>query len=460
MVDDSQDQFKVESRYSNGSSDVEGEISVKSAQLVFRAARLLIVTILLAESVMACGSLPGAAPVSGQPGVELVSSNARRDTAPDASDQDLAELTAGNQAFAIDLYQALRSIDGNLFYSPYSISTALGMVYAGARGSTEQQMGQVLHYRLAQDRLHPAFNALDLSLTGEKDENFTLNVANSAWAQQGYKFLPEYLDLIARNYGAGFRLVDFTAEAPREQARLAINDWVSQKTEDKIKDLIAPGLLDNNTRLVLANAIYFKADWQDFFTDTNPAAPFNLLDSKKVLVPMMKRRAYAGYTSGQSYQAVGLPYKGGRMQMVVLLPDEGQFEAIESSLGVPFMEQVLAGLENKDVELYFPKFKFSSEFNLKKTLSDMGMPDAFGAADFSGMTGSPALAIKEVVHKAFVAVDEYGTEAAAATGVAMWESAPAGDPLRVIVDRPFIFFIHDTQTGTILFAGRVLNPKS
>ena len=387
----------------------------------------------------------------------------QRETSPDVAESTLSELVEGNNAFAFDLYQAIRAEEGNLFYSPYSISIALAMTYAGARSDTEQQMADVLHYALPQERLHPAFNALDLELTNNNqqfEEDFTLRIANSMWGQEGYPFLPGFLELIAKNYGSGMRSVDFVDPNNREQARLAINNWVLERTEGKIKDLITKNLLNDFTRLVLANAVYFKADWEKPFLNETIDDNFYLLDGASITVPMMSRRTDTNYIEGEGYQAIELPYKGERMRMIILLPDEGQFAAIENALDTEFANSILQGLKSDDIKLYLPIFEYETQLSLADVLSEMGMPDAFSSsrADFTGMTEKPELSIAHVVHKAFVAVDEIGTEAAAATGViAEIESGP-----RVVikVNRPFIFFIYDKESSTILFIGRVVNPDA
>jgi serpin B len=395
----------------------------------------------------------------------LLQSNIQRETSPAADAQELKELAAGNSTFAFDLYQALRGEPGNLFYSPYSLSVALAMTYAGARGETESQMAATLHYTLPQEQLHPAFNALDMALAGAGDQQdgaFQLNVANSLWGQQGFPFRQEFLDLLAKNYASGLRLVDYIDEAQREQARQAINNWVSAATHGKIDELFEKGILTDATRLVLANAIYFKGEWSEPFLNGTQEAPFTRLDGSQVSVPTMSRRATTPYTAGEDFQAVDLPYKGGRVAMLVLLPAAGQFEAFESRLNQEQAQAILQDLEASDVKLYMPKFQFSAEYTLEETLKAMGMPDAFDMqrADFSGMydrqKAGGNLYLSHVVHKAFVAVDEIGTEAAAASGVvAEIESMP----VELRIDRPFIFLIHDLQTGTILFAGRVVNPR-
>jgi len=399
-----------------------------------------------------------------------VSSEAKSDQArvlaPQVPAETLDALVGGNNTFALDLYQSLRTADGNLFYSPYSISLALAMTYGGARGDTEAQMARTLRFDLPQEALHPAFNQLDLDLaqsgeTAEKDETqrMQLNIANAVWAQQDYPFLPEYLDLLALNYGAGLHLADFVTQA--EPARKEINDWVSDRTEERIKDILGPGVLDALTRMVLVNAIYFKADWMDQF-DANDTedAPFYLLDGSDVTVDMMSNDVYAPYLRGENYQAVELQYAGGTAAMDIIMPDEGQFAAFEASLDWATVDSILSGMQSTDMQLQMPKFTFRSQFALADKLAAMGMPSAFapGSADFSGMDGSRDLYISSVIHQAFVAVDEEGTEAAAATIVVMTLSAMPVSEIQLTIDHPFIFFIRDLSSGQILFAGRVLNP--
>jgi len=395
---------------------------------------------------------------------EIVRSEKQRVTSPNVSEADIALLVEGNNAFAFDLYKSLIERDGNLFYSPYSISTALAMTYAGARGETEEQMADTLHFILSQDRLHPAFNSLDIELSqrgegakGKDEKGFRLNIVNAIWGQRGYKFLSEFLDVLAENYGAGLRPLDFANEP--EESRGIINKWVSDQTEGRIKDLIPQGVIDALTRLVLTNAIYFNAAWQYPFDESmTKDSPFYLLNGSEVTVPMMKQTEPLSYVEGDKYQAVELPYDGREVSMLILLPDSGQFEAVEKLLDAQWLDEIVKGLEPKQVTLVMPKFEFESDFSLGDTLSAMGMPVAFsGNADFSGMTGNRDLFIRDVIHKAFVSVDEAGTEAAAATAVVMPTSMPSM-PVEVTVDRPFIFLIRDIETGTLLFVGRVVTP--
>jgi serpin B len=384
-----------------------------------------------------------------------------------ASDQE--QLIAGNTAFAFDLYQAIRSQSGNLVYSPYSISLAFAMAYGGARGETARQMADVMNYSLPGDQFHPAFNALDLDLARrptqaagvDEQDRFQLSIANSTWAQKDYAFQPAYLDLLALNYGAGMRLVDFK-NAP-EAARKQVNDWVSDQTNKRILDILPKGSVEPRTVLVLANAIYFKAQWQSEFNSgfTSPG-PFHLLDGSTVDVPMMQKHPEENYAfaEGDGWQAISLPYKGGLVDMIILLPELGSFNTFEASLTAEKYQQVVSALKSQTVILSVPKFKFDAELGLKDALVGMGMQDAFSenVADLSGMDGTHLLYLSDAFHKAFIAVDEKGTEAAAATAVlAVPASMPVGVDMQI--NRPFLFFIRDIPSGTVLFMGRVVDPS-
>lgn len=416
--------------------------------------RLLSLLVLASVLLSACGS-------SGA----VTQSTRSRERNPTVEENTVAALADGNNTFALDLYQSLRSQDENLILSPFSVSLALAMTYAGARGETETQMAETLHFP-AQDALHPAFNALDLKLEEndinlDKDqEPMQLNIANAVWVEQTFSFLQEYLDLIAVNYGAGIHQSDFVNNF--EPTRKEINDWVSDETEEKINNLLPDGSLNADTRMVLVNAIYFKADWLDQF-DANDTYDneFNLLDGSQVTVPMMGQDMYIPYVSGDGYQAVELPYAGNSAAMDIIVPDAGRFEEIESALTSEVFEDMLASMEQTSLIFRMPKFEFESSFSLSDQLSNLGMSAAFdrNTADFSGMTGKKDLFISKVIHKAFVAVDEEGTKAAAATAVVMEMAGAAIENLVLVVDRPFIFVIRDLESGQILFIGRVLNPQ-
>jgi serpin B len=408
----------------------------------------------------------GLAACSQAAGGDLIQSEKPRETAPEVSASDLETLVDGNSTFAFDLYQELKEKEGNLFYSPYSISLALAMTYGGARTETEEQMADALSFILPQDQLHPAFNALSLELDsrgegaeGKDGEGFRLNIVNAIWGQRDYEFLAEFLDLLAVNYGAGLRVLDFI-NAP-EESRITINDWVAEQTEGRIEDLIPQGLINPLTRLVLTNAIYFNAAWlYPFEEDVTEDGIFYLPDGSEVTVPMMSQTESFGYAEGDGYQAVELPYDGEELSMVILLPALGQFEAFEEALNAQQVDGIIDSLDYREVALTMPKFEFDSSFSLQEALSALGMPIAFStSADFSGMTGNRELYIADVVHKAFVSVDEAGTEAAAATGVVM-ELTAMPETVEVTIDRPFIFLIRDIETGAILFVGRTLNPSA
>ena len=403
----------------------------------------------------ACGSSPSAS---------IAKSELGRVTSPATSPDDLQTLVRGDNEFAFDLYQPLHTRGGNLFYSPYSISLALAMTYAGARGETESQMAQALHF-LPQEQIHPAFNALDLQLAergkaqSEESTPLQLDIANAVWAEQTYPFLQSFLDTIALHYGAGIRLVDFINEY--ESVRQEINRWVSDQTEDKINDLIPEGVLDADTRMALVNAIYFKADWlSPFDADSTRDAPFHLLDGSEVAVPTMYQDTFIPYAKGDGWQAIELTYQGEMAAMDIIVPDEGRFEEVESSLDAGTVSTMLESLQPTSVQLALPKFKFESEFDLGTQLAGLGMTDAFDPdqADFSGMTDRADLYISAVLHKAYVAVDEKGTEAAAATAVIVDVASAQLSDVTLTIDRPFIFLIRDIPTGQILFLGRVLDP--
>lgn len=398
--------------------------------------------------------------------LSVAESNKSRDKNPQIAEDDLPTLVDGNNAFALDIYNALRSENGNLILSPYSMSLALAMTYAGARGDTESQMAQAMHYQ-PQAQLHPAFNALDLALEKkpinlDKDqEPLQINIANSVWAEKTMPILPDYLDTIALNYGAGIHLADFLNK-PNEE-RVAINNWVSAETEEKIKDLLADGSITPDTRMVLVNAIYFKADWlHKFDVNSSYDGTFHLLDGTEAAAKMMGETMYEiPYMQGNGYQVVELPYAGETAAMDIILPDEGNFESFEASFNKDVYDEIVNGLQAaSSARVNLPKFEFTSDFSLSDSLIKLGMVDAFdrGLADFSGMTGEKDLFIGDVIHKAFVAVDEEGTEAAAATAVVMEATGAPMQDIVFIADRPFLFIIRDTVNGQILFVGRVLNP--
>lgn len=381
-----------------------------------------------------------------------------------AADQSDAEtLVQGNSAFAFDLYQKLCTFEGNIFFSPYSISTALAMTYAGACGNTEKQIAEVLRFSLSQKNLHSAFTELELRLNKlQKAGNVRLSVANSLWPQQDYKFLDEYLSLVKKHYGVSITPVDYKQAC--EAARKMINKWVEDKTEDKIKDLIQPGILDALTRLVLVNAIYFKGNWESQFkADQTKNAHFYVSPEKYVQTPMMTQKQEFGYAELESLQIVQLPYAGNELSMLVLLPKETDgIKRLEAGLSIENLKRWKSRLAQREVLVFLPKFKMASMFRMDNTLVSMGMVDAFSntKANFAGMDGRPDwLYIGAVIHKAFVDVNEEGTEAAAATAVVMKAGGMPTPPTTFRADHPFIFLIQENRTGSILFFGRLTNPK-
>lgn len=421
--------------------------------------RLFLVFLLASLSLASC-----------QP-ASVAASSLPRDLNPQVSAEDLRELTTGNTAFAFDLYRQMRQAgEANLVYSPYSISLAFAMVYAGARGETESQMAQLLRYTLPQERLHSAFNALGLDLerrptqaqgVGE-EERFQLNITNSLWGQKNWSFRPEFLDLLAANYGAGMRLVDFAASP--DAARKQINRWVEEQTQKRVRDLLPPGAVDTLTRLALVNAIYFKATWQvEFDPDNTMEQPFHLLDGRTVNVLMMEidRATFFPYAAGDGWQAIALPYKGGLVEMVIVVPDQGRFEAFQAEWTAERYNEIISALQPQMVLLAMPKFKFESSYNLRSILAEMGMDIPFdpNRADFSGIDGKRDLYISAALHKAFIATDEKGTEAAASTTIIIGvTSLPMEESIQLTIDRPFFYIIRDVPTGAILFMGHVTDP--
>ena len=429
-----------------------------------------IMALLILVSLSSCNggnSIPNLPPDENPDSYKFIASDQPRDEDPYIPPGDLSEVVEGNTNFACDLYQELANLEGNIFFSPFSISQALVMTYAGARGNTETQMADTMHFTIGQDRLHPAFNRLDLELQsrgegakGKDGEGFRLNIANSTWGQDGWTWQQPFLDTLGVNYGAGMRLVDFCTQP--EQCRLTINAWVEERTENRIIELLPEGIITVNTALVLVNAIYFNAAWLEPFEEENThIGDFTLLDDSVIGVPLMEQTEEHDYMEGDGFRAVEIKYDGEELSMVIILPDIGRYNEIESSLSAEFIDGIIGDFGNYSVTLTLPKFEYESEFGLADTLFDMGMEDAFvsGVADFSGMDGSNLLYITDVIHKAFVSVDEAGTEAAAATGVVIgYTSIPESATFRA--DHPFIFFIRDIETESILFAGRVLDPRS
>ena len=378
------------------------------------------------------------------------------------TNSDLQTIIKGNSDFGFDLYQRLKGEKGNLFFSPYSISTALAMTYAGARGQTEKEMAGVLHFSLEQELLHSSFSKLQSELNAIQNKGYVkLSIANSLWAQEGYHFLDTFFNLNKKYYGAGLNFVDFEKET--EAARKTINIWVKDKTQQKIKELIKPGMVDSLTTLVLCNAIYFKGNWLvQFDKKRTKKDNFYISPDKTIKVAMMNQESRYKYKDFGSFSAIELPYEGNDLSMIVFLPKEidglAEFEKNLTNSNVKAWIDRLTASYKSEIFVSLPEFKTTCEFELSKILSDMGMPSAFSLppADFSGMTGRKDLFISKVIHKAFVDVNEEGTEAAAATAVVMLEGISR--PLMFRANHPFVFLIRENQTGSILFIGRIIDP--
>lgn len=372
-------------------------------------------------------------------------------------------LTSDNAAFALDLYAKLRGQPGNVFFSPHSLSAALAMTYAGAQGDTAAQMRKALRFELPDKELFAAYAELGERLNAaQKDGKVVLRAAHSLWPQQKYPLSKDYLALLEKNFGAAVTPLDYVGAT--EKSRTTINAWVEDKTAKKISDLISKGVLTDMTRLVLVNAIYFKGDWEKKFNKaaTRDAA-FHMAADKEVSVPMMNGEIEAGYADMEQVQVLWLPYASKGLGMSVILPKEKDgLAAVEAALTTQKLREWTQPLpKTQKIRVALPKFKTTGQFRLDETLKSLGMVDAFDEkkADFSGMDGQKWLYVGAVLHKAFVDVNEEGSEAAAATAVVMtMKSAPMRLPT-FRADHPFIFMIRDETSGAILFMGRVLNPK-
>lgn len=405
----------------------------------------------------------------GKPGPSGTEETPTPQPSPGQQSASLDTVVDANNAFAFDLYQELTGDpeyrESNIFFSPSSISTALAITYEGARGQTAEQIRSVFHFPDNQSVLRHGYTDLIAQINSESNA-YMLRTANALWAEQTYPFLTDYINTAERNYNANTTNLDFVHHP--EESRVTINRWVEDQTEDRIKDLIPPGEINPNTALVITNAIYFKGIWvKQFDPALTRDAEFLTGSGAKVQVPMMQRTDDAAvfrYTETGSFQVLEMPYESGdgtELSMLVMLPKDGSLDTFEKSLDAGTLQEIRKSLAYKIVRVYFPKFTMETKYFLPRTLSAMGMPTAFTAgADFSGMDGSRDLFITNVIHQAFVEVNEEGTEAAAATAVIMGKgAAPLEEKIPVFrADHPFILLIQDNETGNILFMGRVNNP--
>jgi len=374
---------------------------------------------------------------------------------------------AGNQ-FAVDLYGQLSKEQSgkNLFFSPASLSIALAMTAAGAREQTEAEMAATLHLSDCLPQAHVAYQKIIERWNGDgKNRSYQLRVANRLWGQKGFPFLASYLTLTQQRYGAELGILDFADQS--EVARQAINTWVEKQTAEKIKNLIPQGQLDTRTKLVLTNAVYFKGDWASAFPKAQTHdADFTAAAGQKVTVSLMYQKAAQGYAEDASLQVLELPYKGDELSMLVLLPRTPDgLPALEKSLSATKIAAQWAKLRRQEVDIYLPRFKLDASFSLGGALQSLGMKRAFSAdgADFSAMDGRKDLYISAALHKAYVDVNEAGTEAAAATGIVMrtMSARVPSKPIPVFrADHPFVFLIGDKRDGSILFLGRMTSPKT
>ena len=375
------------------------------------------------------------------------------------------DVIEANNRFAINLYSQYKSEEGNIFFSPFSISTAMAMVYEGAEGKTAKEIKSVFGFPKYDNSRRNQYSNL-LSEINKKDKEYALKTANALWAEQDFHFLDEYLTTVEKYYGGKTTNLDFKNEW--EASRLIINNWVEDKTNDKIKDLLPEGAIHPLIRLVLTNAIYFKAEWLiQFDADKTSDEYFRVNPDKSIKVPMMQptsQKSTFNYTQNKDLQILEMPYAGEDLSMLILLPLDDDIEALENSFTIEKLTEWKKSLRRRKVNIYIPKFKFETKYFMANTLSNLGMPTAFtGSADFSGMTGTKDLKIDKVIHQAFIEVNEEGTEAAAATGIIMYAISfrKQKHPTPVFrADHPFIFIIQQKDTGNILFMGRVNNPNN
>jgi serpin B len=438
----------------------------------------LITVLLVGVMSAACTATPPVAP-SGTPSLQptpaatrspasAVAELARANVSRAAADPSLASNAASaTNAFGLDLFARLRAgaADDNIVFSPTSIAIALAMARAGARGETAAQMDVVLRSLGADDHAS-VINAFDQALNSRSGtylddernpQELTLTVANAPYAQRDYSWKQAFLDALAERFGAGVRLVDYMADP--EAARHEINAWVADQTQQRIPELLAQGVVDQLTRMVLVNAIYLKAPWQQpFIEEATKTGDFKRSDETPVQVPMMARTDEIPYASGDGWQAIELPYVGGTLAMDVILPDD--LGAFSATLDEESFAAIVGALAPTEVELTLPRFSAETKTDLADTLAALGMPLAFSPvdADFSGMTDVDRLYISDVIHQANIDVDEKGTTAAAATAVVMRASAVLQTE-KMNVDHPFLFALRDVPTGAVLFLGQITDPS-
>jgi serpin B len=412
------------------------------------------------------GGDDGAPDDGAESGFRELRSSQPHDTAPPVAPDDYAKVVAGTTDFGLALFRKAAPADDNFFYSPVSTALALGMIYAGARGNTAAEMATVLGSTVPQDVFASSMNRLMLDLAArniaphgppQSSKNLTLLPANAVWTQEGLVIGPDFLDTMSVRYDAGIKVLDFAKDP--DLATNVINRWVAARTRDKIRDLIPKGAIDQSTPLVLTNALYFYGSWDQAFKESSTVDQiFHAVPEGDVAVPTMRDGRSVPYAEGDGYQMIDLAYDGGQLAMTLLLPAEGRFAEVREKLSPTWLESARGVTTQANVRVAVPKFRFTwGTTSLRKELEAMGMIDAFrgGAADFSGIL--EGLFISDVLHKAFVGVDEFGTEAAAATAVVTRIVSAPTYTHDFIADRPFFVFIRDAS-GALLFAGQVTNP--
>ncbi|MFC1690749.1 serpin family protein [Nanoarchaeota archaeon] len=377
-----------------------------------------------------------------------------------ATPETAQSVVQANNQYAFELYSQIKKESAeNIFYSPFSISTALAMTYEGAKGQTAEEMQNVFHFPI-DDLTRRSGYAKVINQINKKDKKYKLHTANALWAEQNYQFLPEYINVNKQYYGGEITNLDFKNNP--SGSKDIINKWVEDQTNNKIKNILSS--LSPLTRLVLTNAIYFKGKWDvEFEESRTKKQDFEITADNTIKVDMMNlagEDAEFPYTEDDDFQILELPYKGKEVSMVIMLPKENNISKLDK-IDAEKLSEWRNSLREQQIILSMPKFKFETKYSMGKTLSDMGMPTAFSKdADFSGMDGTKLLMIDQVIHQAFVEVNEEGTEAAAATAVIMIKEAVSMDrPIIFNADHPFMFIIHEKETGTILFMGRVVDPR-
>ena len=432
---------------------------------MFRVSRFIlpVLGLFALSQLVACGESEPTNPNQPGPNAEghvSLQSSLTRDMNPDVSDEDFAALISGNHSFALELYQNLEKQDGNTLISPLSIRTAFGLLHAGAAGNTETDIETGLHFNLSGEAVYPAMNKLGLELDArnwpgdEETDPVELYVANTFWGQQGYPWKESYLDRIQLHYGAGIETLDFKSEP--EPSRVIINDYVEEFTRERIKDLLPQGSIKSSTVAVLTNALYFKAPWATPFEDWGTSeATFTNLDGSTSDIELMYQLEYQGYYEDEQVQALELNYANRELSMVIILPAAGEFENFEASMNTDALDVIMGNLNPAMGDVRIPKFTFESQFQLKAPLTQMGMGSIFASADLSQMIDNGSLLVDEVFHKTFIAVDEQGTEAAAATAIVVGETSAPMPSFDFRADRPFIMAIRDKVTGSFLFFCRV-----